>query len=111
MHDLFEGVCKFEISGILYKMIIDLKYFSLETLNNKIECFNYGTNVIRNISPLVTLETLKHNSLKMSASETMCFTRYLSLMIGELVPENSEYWHLYVLLKKLLILFCKKRFV
>jgi len=26
MHDLFEGVCKYEISGILYKMIIDLTF-------------------------------------------------------------------------------------
>jgi len=109
MHDLFEGVCKYEISGILYKMIVDLKYFSLETLNNKIECFNYGINDIRNRPPLVTMETLKHNTLKMSASETICFTKYLSLMIGELVPENSEYWHLYILLKKITNIVLQKR--
>jgi len=108
MHDLFEGVCKYEISSILYKMIVDLKYFSLETLNNKIECFNYGTNDIRNRPPLVTMETLKHNSLKMSASETICFTRYLSLIIGESVPENSEFWHLYILLKKIVNIVLQK---
>jgi len=48
------------------------------------------------------MEILKHNSLKMSASETMCFTRYLSLIIGELFPEISEYWQLYVLLNKII---------
>lgn len=38
----------------------------------------------------------------MSASETLCFTRYLGLIIGDLVPTNSELWSYYVLLKKIL---------
>lgn len=59
MHDLFEGVSKYEISGILYKIIIDLKCFSLETLNNKIECFYNGTNDIRNRPPLLFMQVLQ----------------------------------------------------
>jgi len=38
----------------------------------------------------------------MSASETLCFTKYLTLIIGELVPLKSEFWSLYIILKQIM---------
>lgn len=44
----------------------------------------------------------------MSASEMLCFTKYLGLIIGDLVPEESELKNLYILSKQILdIIFCK----
>lgn len=37
MHDVLEGVCSYDISNILYEFILNFKYFSLETLNNRIQ--------------------------------------------------------------------------
>ncbi|CAI6372005.1 unnamed protein product [Macrosiphum euphorbiae] len=109
MHDMAEGVCKYDVGLILKEMIYNLKYFSLDTLNNRIESFNYGPVDIRSRPTLITDTSLKREGyLKMSASEMLCLTKYLGLIIGDLVPEESELWNLYILLKKILdIIFCK----
>jgi len=38
----------------------------------------------------------------MSASEMLCFSRHLGVMIGDLVPVDSEIWQLYILLRKII---------
>lgn len=42
MHDVLEDVCNYDLSFILLPFINDLKYFSLDTLNNRIQYFSYG---------------------------------------------------------------------
>lgn len=73
MHDMLEGVCNYDIGLMLKIMIFDLKYFSIDKLNNRIELFDYGSIDIRNRPTLITSETLKgkRNKLKMSASEML----------------------------------------
>jgi hypothetical protein len=100
MHDILEGVCKFDIGLILKQMIFDFKYFSIETLNNRIEAFNYGSLDIRSRPTLLPCENLRRQGLiKMSASEMLCFIRYLGLIIGDLILEDSNLWELYKILK------------
>jgi len=81
-----------------------MKYFTLEALNHRIKIFNYDPTDIRNRPPLLSENTLKSNSktIQMSASEMWNFVRYLGLLIGDLVDVESEYWSLYILLKKIL---------
>lgn len=109
MHDMLEGVCKFDIGLILKLMIFDFNYFSIETLNNRIEAFNYGSLDIRSRPTLLSSEILRRQGLiRISASEMLCFTRYLGLIIGDLIPEDSDLWELYKILKKILdIILCK----
>lgn len=38
----------------------------------------------------------------MSASEMLCFSRHLGVVIGDLVPIDSEIWQLYILLRKII---------
>ncbi|KAL4148289.1 hypothetical protein QTP88_002565 [Uroleucon formosanum] len=38
----------------------------------------------------------------MSASETLCFTRYLGVIIRDKVLTNSEFWSIYILIRKIL---------
>lgn len=59
MHDLLEGVLKYDSSLLLNHLIFYSKYFSLETLNNRIETFNYGPVDIRNRPTLITADNLK----------------------------------------------------
>lgn len=101
MHDMLEGVCKFYIGLILKQMIFDFNYFSIETLNNRIETFNYGSLDIHSRPTLLSSENLRRQGLiRMSATEMLCFTRYLGLIIGDLIPEDSVLWELYKILKK-----------
>lgn len=42
MHDLFEGVCHYDLCPILDYLINHMGFFNLETLNDRIQNFNYG---------------------------------------------------------------------
>lgn len=53
MHDMAEGVCKYDIGFILKEIIYNLKYFSLDTLIKRIESFDYGTLDIRSRPALI----------------------------------------------------------
>jgi hypothetical protein len=102
MHDLLEGVCKYDIGLMLNQMIFSLKYFTLNTLNDRIESFNYGSLDIRSRPPLISLDSLNPaGTLKMSACEMSCFMRYLSLIVGDLVPGDSKFWQVYTILRQI----------
>ncbi|KMQ89723.1 hypothetical protein RF55_10617 [Lasius niger] len=101
MHDLLEGVCGYDLGLILFDLIYYKKYFSLETLNNRIIYFDYGPVELSNAVPQIKKEHLTTGKLKFSASEMLCFIRYFGLMLGDLVPEDAESWHLYLKLKSI----------
>lgn len=63
---------------------------------------------IRNRPTLISTENLKLGVIKMSAAESLCFIRYLGLIIGDLVPEKSKFWSLYIVLKKVLDIILQK---
>lgn len=108
MHDMLEGVCKYDIGLILKYMVFDFKYFTVEIFNNRIETFNYSPIDIRNRPTLISAENLKHGVIKMSAAESLCLTRYLGLIIGDLVPVNSEFLSLYIVLKQIVDIIFQK---
>ena len=45
MHDIFEGVCIYDMQHVLYDLIFIKKYFTTETLNFRIIAFNYGSSI------------------------------------------------------------------
>lgn len=62
MHDMLEGVCNYDISGIIRKCIEEYQYFTLENLNQRIQFFDYGPINIRNRPPRISVNHLKsHN--------------------------------------------------
>ncbi|XP_066596628.1 uncharacterized protein [Prorops nasuta] len=100
MHDLFEGVCCYDIGLILHEFILVKKLFSLETANFRIKYFNYGEE--KNKPPLLTEVHVKACHIKMSAAEMKCFILNVALLFGDLVPRNSKFWKLYVLLRQII---------
>lgn len=94
MHDLFEGIIKYDLSKTL-KVLIDDKTvldFNLETLNTLKQSFDYGQIEIGNLSNPIQFEQLKNGTLKMSASEARNFLHFLPLMIGHLIPKENIHW-------------------
>lgn len=65
-HDLLEGVCGYDLSFILNYFIYEITLFSLQTLNAKIETFDYGTAF--NKPPTISEANLKKNNVKMTSS-------------------------------------------
>lgn len=91
MHDIFEGVSHYDLCHIINKFI-EMRYFDLNTLNNRKMLFNYGDIEIGNISPAITSNNLSCFHLKMTAREMMTFVHLFPLMIGDLVPYDDELW-------------------
>ncbi|KYM95062.1 hypothetical protein ALC62_14308 [Cyphomyrmex costatus] len=100
MHDLFEGVCHYDLCPILDYLINHMGFFSLETLNDRIQNFDYGDSGDK--PTLITVDHIRNQKLKMSASEMMFFVRHFGLIIGDLVPEDDEVWRLYIVFTEIL---------
>lgn len=100
-HDLFEGVCRYDVCEILLHFILKLKLFSIEVFNYRKQMFNYGETEIGNLSPPIEIVHLKANKVKMSAREMMTFTHFLPLIIGDLIPPDNEVWKFFLNLLKI----------
>lgn len=62
MHDIYEGIGNYNMCHIILKLIY-LKYFNLETLNNRKQHFNYRSSEIGNFSgPIKMLNSKKFQS-------------------------------------------------
>ncbi|CAH0721225.1 unnamed protein product, partial [Brenthis ino] len=100
MHDLLEGVCKYDLSFLLHTYIFELKLFTIETLNNRLISFGYGPDR-DNQPPCVLPDHIRKQAIKMSASEMLCFVRYFGLLLGDLIPSDDPLWELYLCLRKI----------
>lgn len=110
MHDVFEGVCHFQMTKIVSHFLKE-NFFSLDDLNNRKALFDFGLYEIGNISVDIQLNHLKKQKLKMTASQSLCFTIYFSIIIGDLIPRNDEVWDFYITFLRLLDLLMQNSFV
>lgn len=112
MHDILEGVCKYVLQSFIYEFIFgENKYFTLQTLNNRIQSFDYG-HENSNKPPIILAHRIKKKmTLKMSASEMMCVTRYFGLIIGDLIPEDNKHWEMYKCLRQILNIVTSPRII
>ncbi|XP_022159932.1 uncharacterized protein LOC111028782 [Myzus persicae] len=101
MHDLLEGVCKFDMAFLLNYYIYELKIFSLQILNERMIHFDYGPDSSSK-PPVLNVENIHKNYIRLSASEMLVLVRYFGLIIGDFVPINDPVWHLYILLRQIL---------
>lgn len=44
----------------------------------------------------------------MSASEVLCFCRYICVIVGEKIPINNKHWKLYLILRKLVTVLTRR---
>lgn len=100
MHDIFEGICIYDISALLKILVFEYKLFTIEMLNNRLRSFNFGHE---NSNKPTFITVLEGNNIKirMSANEMICFVRYLGLLIGDFVPRNLEVWQIWTILREI----------
>lgn len=101
MHDIFEGICHYNMSAII-SYYVNNKIFSLNTLNQRKNLFDYGETEIGNISPNITLQHLKNHHFQMTAREMWCFVHHFTLFIGDLIPRNDEVWSFFITMLKVI---------
>jgi len=102
MHDIYEGVCEYDLSQILLQYIVNLKLFTLQDLNNRIGAFDFGISELSNRIPFLKREKLNNYRLGFSATQVMRFMKYFSLIIGDLVPPDDSHWELYLSLRAII---------
>lgn len=61
MHELLEGILRYDMGQILYSLIIVKKNFSLEHLNERIKFFKFNDATIGNLFPQIKYEHLKRS--------------------------------------------------
>ena len=82
--------------------LIEDKCFSIDYLNYQLSTINVDFES-SNVPPEITIDYLKKNlKLKMSSSETVFFTRYFGILIGDQVPCENEIWTLYTKLREII---------
>lgn len=91
-HNVDEGVCHYNFVEILYNFIYDQKYFTLETLNQRIRSFPYGEEEKSNVPSPILESQFKGTKFRMTAAEMFNFTHNITFMIGDLVPEDDTVW-------------------
>lgn len=94
MHDIFEGVCRYDVSKILLNFIETEKFFTIEILNDRKNQFQYGEIELSNRSSEIKISHLKCQKLNMSAREMWTFCHFLPIIIGDLIPLRNKYWKL-----------------
>jgi len=75
MHDIFEGICHYNMCHLIIYFTENVKIFSLETLNFRKQNFNYGLEQ-KNLSPKIEKHHLHKFHLKMSGRQMMCFVHF-----------------------------------
>ena len=88
---------------IIHIFIVQRQYFDIATFASRVERFDYGSLEIGNHPPghEITLERVASGSLKISASEMMCFSRNFCEMFGDLIPDDDGVWKLHLILREM----------
>lgn len=105
MHDVFEGVCLYDMKLICSQLIND-GIFTLNDMNSRVQSFNYGYYDVGNKPPVITKAHLDAEQLSMEAVQAWCFVRIFSFAVGDLVPRGNKYWQLYILLRQIMDIIC-----
>ena len=100
MHDLLEGAFEYDLGLILYRFIVNAKYFTLEELNDRIRVLDYGQE--QNKSQPIKESQIKNKHIKMSASELLSFIRNIGVFIGHKIPLQDKHWNLIILMKNII---------
>eukprot|EP00102_Acyrthosiphon_pisum_P019767 XP_016656977.1 PREDICTED: uncharacterized protein LOC100568979 [Acyrthosiphon pisum] len=100
MHDMLEGCSKYIMKFILLYYTKELKLFSLQVLNDRINGFDFGPENNKPCS--LTLDNINQGNIKQSASEMLTLIRYFGLLVGDFIPPEEPVWELYIVMRRVM---------
>jgi len=105
MHDILEGVARYEVRAMLHLFIVSRKLFSLEELNSRIQNFEYSYSERKDKPQLLDKQSLEPGStLGQSAASMKTFMTLLPCLIGDRVPVGDCHWVNFLRLLQILLL-------
>jgi hypothetical protein len=105
MHDILEGVARYELRAMMFRFIVQKKYFKLNELNSRIINFEYSGNEAKDRPQIIDPKGLeKGSTLGQSAASMMHLMMLLPCLIGDKIPCSDPHWVNYLRLLKILLL-------
>lgn len=101
MHDVFEGIVPVELAHCL-GVLVNKKYFDIETLNKAILHFPYKWEDKKNKPHAIPLTFSARKTIGGNAHENWSLLRLLPFIIGHLVPEGEPAWEVLMDLKDIM---------
>lgn len=101
MHDPLECTSSYIWYEILNHVINKKQYLFVTEFNMRLENFKRRIKLSRyadvtNFPPEIGHSNFENSIFGLSASETLFCVRNLGFLIGNIVPEDDEFWHLYM---------------
>ena len=90
MHDLLEGICRYDLALILHNFIYEKKYLTYKTFCNRVRGFYYGNKYGLNKVPEISEHNIKSKYIILSSAEMLLLVNNINLMIGDVIPEDDE---------------------
>lgn len=105
VHSILEGIGPCDIGKVLNYFILKKNlYFTLREFNFHLEGFYFSCSDDQNKPLNLSEQILKNTYYFMSDREMMSLIQNLPMIIGHLIPFDSEHWQLILLLQQ--IVFC-----
>ena len=101
MHDILEGVAPLEVK-LLLNHCIQNSLFTLQQYNSRLLNFNFGYSETDKPVPILSRTLHSDNSLRSSASQMLMLVRILPFLVGDKIPEDSDHWLCFLLLRRII---------
>ena len=89
LHDVWEGVCEYDMGHILYCFIVKEKLFTVNDLNDRLLAFDYYGNGLSNKPPTLILDKIKDRHFSISGNEMRSLVLTFTFLVGHLVPDHK----------------------
>jgi hypothetical protein len=99
MHDLLEGICRYDMSHIILYLVNE-KLLTWDTLNARIQGFEYDEYCYR--PPVIKSFRNPSEFVEMKANEMKCLVLNFALVVGDLVMCDNPVWCFYLCLRQIL---------
>ena len=90
LHDIFEGICRYEMADISYHLISS-KCFTYGVFKQRMENFNFNARTDKNITPSISLDQINLGIIIISASEMKFLVENLTFYVGVLLIKFGNF--------------------
>jgi len=105
MHDILEGLARYELRAMLRMFIVTKKFFTLHELNSIINNFEYTPAEAKDKPQALDARSLDTGStLGQSAASMKVLMTLLPCLISDKIPHSDPYWKNYLWLLQIMLL-------
>lgn len=97
-HDLAEGVHHAEFSLAL-EHFIEKKFITLDLFNRRLKTFDFGP-CAANKHDVILRSHIDKQKFAWTGAEMLLMMTIFPILLGDLIPEDDDYWKLLILLKQ-----------